>query len=194
MLAISVPLAASTISVQRIIKTAGIKSIHVNTGAVLAVLVGILVLVGLVIFVVVKVPKSRKAFDEKVVPHIHELRDHMKELARSPRKLVELLTGQVVAQLVTALALGAGLAAFHQHLSVAACIVVVTFGGIIGSVSPVPGGMGVVEAGMTLCLKACGIPVSDAVAAVFIQRLFTGYLPPVGGWFAMMWMRRKELL
>jgi len=22
----------------------------------------------------------------------------------------------------------------------------------------------------------------------------TGYLPPVGGWFAMMWMRRKELL
>ena len=194
MLAISIPLAASTISVQRIIKSAGLKSVHVNTGVVLAVLVGILVLVGLIVFVVAKVPKSRKAFDEKVVPHVQELRDHLKELARSPRKLVELLTGQVVAQLVTALALGAGLAAFHQHLSVAACIVVVTFGGIIGSVSPVPGGMGVVEAGMTLCLKACGIPVSDAVAAVFIQRLFTGYLPPVGGWFAMMWMRRKELL
>lgn len=194
MLAISIPLAADTLSVQRIIKTAGIKSIHVNTGVVLAVLVGVLFLVGLVIFVVVKVPKSRKAFDEKVLPHIHELRDHLRELARRPRKLVELLTGQVVAQLVTALALGAGLAAFHQHLSLAACIVVVTFGGIIGSVSPVPGGMGVVEAGMTLCLKACGIPVSDAVAAVFVQRLFTGYLPPVGGWFAMMWMRRKELL
>lgn len=194
MLAISIPLAASTINVQRIIKTAGLESVHVNTGVVLAVLVVILVLVGLMVFVVVKVPKSRKAFDEKVVPHVHELRDHLKELARSPRKLVELLAGQVVAQLVTALALGAGLAAFHQHLSVAACIVVVTFGGMIGSVSPVPGGMGVVEAGMTLCLKACGIPVSDAVAAVFIQRLFTGYLPPVGGWFAMMWMRQRELL
>jgi len=194
MLAISIPLAANTISVQRIISTAGIKNIHVNTGVVLAVLVAVLVLVGLVVFIVAKVPKSRKAFDEKVVPHIDELRTHLKELARSPRKLVELLSGQVVAQLVTALALGAGLAAFHQHLSVAACLVVVTFGGIIGSVSPVPGGMGVVEAGMTLCLKACGIPVSDAVAAVFIQRLFTGYLPPVGGWVAMLWMRRKELL
>ena len=51
-----------------------------------------------------------------------------------------------------------------------------------------------IDAGMTLCLKACGVPVSDAIAAVFVQRLFTGYLPPVGGWFAMMWMRRKELL
>ena len=194
MLAISIPLAAKTLSVQRIIKTAGIKSIHVNTGVVLAVLVGVLVLVGLIVFIVAKVPKSRQAFDEKVVPHINELQDHLKELARRPRKLVELLSGQIVAQLVSALALSAGLAAFHQHLSLAACIVVVTFGGIIGSVSPVPGGMGVVEAGMTLCLKACGIPVSDAVAAVFVQRLFTGYLPPVGGWFAMMWMRRKELL
>jgi len=194
MLAISIPLAAGTISIQSVIKTAGIKSIHVNTAVVLAVLVGVLVIVGLVVFIVVKVPKSRKAFDDKVVPHIHELRDHLKELARRPRKLVELFAGQVVAQLVTALALGAGLAAFHQHLSVAACIVVVTFGGIIGSISPVPGGMGVVEAGMTLCLKACGIPVSDAVAAVFVQRLFTGYLPPVGGWVSMLWMRRKELL
>ena len=39
MLAISIPLAASTLSVQRIIQTAGIKSIHINTGVVLAVLV-----------------------------------------------------------------------------------------------------------------------------------------------------------
>ena len=116
-----------------------VTNVHINTGAVLAVPVGVLVLVGAIVFVVVEVPKSRKAFDEKVTPHVHELRDHLRQLARQPRKLVELLSGQVVAQLVTALALGAGLAAFHQHLSVATCIVVVTFGGIIGSVSPVPG-------------------------------------------------------
>jgi uncharacterized protein (TIRG00374 family) len=194
LLAISIPLAASTLSVQRIIKTAGIKNINVNTGVLLAVVVGVLVLIGLVVFIVAKVPKSRQAFRDKVVPHLVELRDHLKKLAQEPRKLVELLLGQVMAQVVVVLALSAGLEAFHQHLSLAACFVVVTFGGIIGSISPVPGGMGVVEAGMTLCLKACGIPVADAVAAVFVQRLFTGYLPPLAGWFAMIWMRRKEYL
>jgi len=32
----------------------------------------------------------------------------------------------------------------------------------------------------------------QAVAAVFIQRLFTAYLPPVWGWATLAWMRRRE--
>jgi hypothetical protein len=32
------------------------------------------------------------------------------------------------------------------------------------------------------------------VAAVFVQRLFTSYLPPIGGWFVLVWMRRREYL
>ncbi len=48
---------------------------------------------------------------------------------------------------------------------------------MLGGISPVPGGMGVVEAGMIIGLTAAGISESDAVAAVFVQRLFTAYLP-----------------
>ena len=33
-----------------------------------------------------------------------------------------------------------------------------------------------------------------AVAAVFIQRLFTSYLPPIWGWFTLVWMRKREYL
>jgi hypothetical protein len=29
---------------------------------------------------------------------------------------------------------------------------------------------------------------------VFVQRLFTAYLPPIWGWFVMVWMRKKEYL
>jgi uncharacterized membrane protein YbhN (UPF0104 family) len=32
----------------------------------------------------------------------------------------------------------------------------------------------------------------QAVAAVFIQRLFTAYLPPIWGWVTLAWMRRRE--
>jgi hypothetical protein len=31
-------------------------------------------------------------------------------------------------------------------------------------------------------------------AAVFVQRSFTAYLPPIAGWFILMWMRRKDYL
>jgi Lysylphosphatidylglycerol synthase TM region len=62
---------------------------------------------------------------------------------------------------------------------------------IIGVV-PVPGGLGVVEAGLIAGLAAAGIPQDQAVAAVLIQRFFAAYLPPVWGWFTLAWMRRRE--
>ena len=65
---------------------------------------------------------------------------------------------------------------------------------IIGGLSPSPGGMGVVEAGLILGLTAAGVPEANATAAVFIQRLFTSYLPPIWGWAVLIWMRRKEYL
>ena len=83
---------------------------------------------------------------------------------------------------------------FHQHLSLPVILVVLTFGSILGGVSPVPGGMGVVEAGMILGLRACGVDSESAVAAVFIQRLFTAYLPPMAGWVCLMWLRKKSYL
>jgi uncharacterized membrane protein YbhN (UPF0104 family) len=57
---------------------------------------------------------------------------------------------------------------------------------------PVPGGAGVIEAGLIAGLTSAGIPQDQAVAAVFIQRLFTSYLPPVWGWVTLTWMRRRE--
>jgi hypothetical protein len=41
-------------------------------------------------------------------------------------------------------------------------------------------------------LTAAGIPQEQAVAATFTHRLFTAYLPPVWGWFALQWLRRKD--
>jgi hypothetical protein len=32
------------------------------------------------------------------------------------------------------------------------------------------------------------------IAAVFIQRLFTSYLPPIWGWATLVWMRKREYL
>jgi uncharacterized membrane protein YbhN (UPF0104 family) len=49
-----------------------------------------------------------------------------------------------------------------------------------------------VEAGLIAGLTSAGVPQDQAVAAVFIQRLFTAYLPPIWGWVTLAWMRRRE--
>jgi hypothetical protein len=67
-----------------------------------------------------------------------------------------------------------------------------TLAAILGGAVPVPGGLGVVEAGLIAGLTSAGIPQEQAVAAVLIQRFFTSYLPPVWGWATLAWMRRRE--
>ena len=88
------------------------------------------------------------------------------------------------------MALSVSLRAFGDHLRLPILIVVITLAAIIGGISPSPGGMGVVEAGMILGLTAAGVSEADATAAVFIQRLFTSYLPPIWGWITLVWMRQ----
>ena len=105
-----------------------------------------------------------------------------------------LSTGSVLSQLFVALALGAALHAVGQQASLATLLVVITGAAIIGGAVPVPGGAGVIEAGLIAGLTTAGIPQDQAVAAVFIQRLCTAYLPPIWGWITLTWMRRREYL
>jgi uncharacterized protein (TIRG00374 family) len=161
---------------------------YLEYGIILVVAIGILVAVFLA------VPRWRGLVKAKLVPRLREVFDHFKMLIHQPAKMAEIFGGMFIAQLVIAFALGASVHAFGYRLSLPVLIVVLTIGSMLGGVSPVPGGMGVVEAGMILGLKAAGLPSDVAVSAVFVQRLFTAYLPPIAGWFALMWLRRKEYL
>lgn len=189
---IALPLALSEFHFSEPASTGG------GAGASTARLVELLIIgvvaVGIVLGIVLAVPRWRRLASAKLRPKASEVWGHLKVLAGHPRNLIEIFGGNAMAQVVVALALGAALHAFGQHLDVAALLIVLTLGSMLGGVSPVPGGMGVVEAGMIIGLTAAGIPESQAVAAVFVQRLFTAYLPPIWGWVTLMWMRRKEYL
>jgi uncharacterized membrane protein YbhN (UPF0104 family) len=165
-----------------------------NHGKAIWLLLAIIVLLLVLIGVALAVPRLRRMAADKARPKLRQVWGDLKVLATRPAKLVELFAGAVAAQLMVALALGAALHAFGQHLSLATIFIVITLASMLGGVSPVPGGMGVVEAGMILALTAAGIPETDAVAATFVQRMFTSYLPPLWGWFVLVWMRRREYL
>jgi uncharacterized protein (TIRG00374 family) len=158
------------------------------------IILAIVVVVGAVAGLVLTVPRLRRLAAERLRPRVSDIRGHFKEVATSPRKLVLLVCGSFALELLVAMALSVSLRAFEDHLRLPVLIVVITLAGIIGGVSPSPGGMGVVEAGMILGLTAAGVSEADATAAVFVQRLFTSYLPPIWGWVTLMWLRQRDNL
>ena len=158
------------------------------------IILAVVVLVALVAGLALAVPRLRRLAAEKLRPKLRDIWGNLREVASSPRKLVLLVGGSFGQELLVAMTLSVSLRAFDDHLRLPVLIVVITLAGIIGGISPSPGGMGVVEAGMILGLTAAGVSEADATAAVFIQRLFTSYLPPIWGWFTLVWMRKREYL
>jgi uncharacterized membrane protein YbhN (UPF0104 family) len=176
-------------------------SIHLDVGSHLSgdsrlvwIILAVVVLVALAAGVVLAVPRLRRLAAEKARPKVRDIVNNFREVARSPTKLVLLAGGAVGRDLLIAMAMSVSLRAFGDHLRLPILIVVITLAGMIGGASPSPGGMGVVEAGLILGLTAAGVDEADATAAVFVQRLFTSYLPPIWGWLALVWMRKRQYL
>jgi uncharacterized protein (TIRG00374 family) len=159
---------------------------------VIWIVVGVVIAVGIATALITLVPRLRHLASSRIRPHLVSIWANIKTIAAEPRKIFYILGGSVLAQLLVAMSLGASLHAVGQRASIATLLVVITLASIIGGAVPVPGGLGVVEAGLIGGLTSVGVPQDQAVAAVFIQRLFTAYLPPIWGWITLAWMRRRE--
>ena len=169
------------------------RSLHASSGSGdHQTAVWIILAAGIAATLIALVPRLRRLASRQLRPHLLNIWANVKTIAAEPRKIVYVLAGSTLAQLLVILALGASLHAVGQRASFATLIAVNTFAALIGTAVPVPGGAGVVEAGLIAGLTAAGIPQDQAVAAVLIQRFFTAYLPPVWGWFTLAWMRRRE--
>ena len=174
---------------------AGDFHVPANSGGhqtVIWIVIGVILAAGIAIILITLVPRLRRLASTRIRPHLVSIWANIKMIAAEPRKIFYILGGSILAQVLVAMALGASLHAVGQRASIATLLVVITLASIIGGAIPVPGGLGVVEAGLIGGLTSAGVPQDQAVAAVFIQRLFTAYLPPIWGWVTLAWMRRRE--
>jgi uncharacterized protein (TIRG00374 family) len=108
---------------------------------------------------------------------------------RSPTKVTMIFLGNLTGQLLQAIVLGLALKAFGYEASFAGLILVNTAVSLFAGFMPVPGGMGVSEAGYTAGLVALGIPNTAAMSTAIAFRLVTFYLPPIWGSLAMRWLK-----
>src|SRR5262249_60135953 len=102
-------------------------SLHQGSHAkILWLILAIVCVAGAVMAAVLAVPRWRQQVSSKLRPKLATVKNDFEQLATQPSKAVQLFGGQVAAQLVVALALGAALHAFGPNLSVAAPLIAVT--------------------------------------------------------------------
>lgn len=144
------------------------------------------------------VPSLRHRVYGRVPALIASVREQMTaarsslDVLRRPAKIAMMLGGNLGAQVLQAIILGLCLSAFGQEASLSQLILINTAVSLFAGLMPVPGGMGVAEAGYTAGLTAIGVPSAIAVSTAIAFRLVTFYLPPLWGAVAMRWLRRHE--
>ena len=147
----------------------------------------VIALVAAAIGVVLWVPKIRN----KVVPAVKRALSDIWAVIRNPKKALLLFGGNLAGNLLYPALLGLCLLAFHQRLDYAELVCVQIGAGMLGSVAPVPGGIGVQEAALTAGLTTFGIPATPALATVLVFRAITFAIPPIFGYFTLRWLKAQ---
>jgi uncharacterized membrane protein YbhN (UPF0104 family)/tRNA A-37 threonylcarbamoyl transferase component Bud32 len=154
----------------------------------------IIVVIGVAVAIALVVPSLRRRLRGVVAPQWNAAKANVREIVTTPRKAAMLFGGNLMSQTLFALVLSASLHAYGDSLQLLQLMLINSLASVLGGMAPVPGGMGVIEAGLIGGLTAAGVPQDVAVAATFTHRLFTAYLPPIWGWFALQWLRRNDYI
>ncbi|MGW1588166.1 lysylphosphatidylglycerol synthase transmembrane domain-containing protein [Streptomyces sp. NPDC002386] len=156
-----------------------------------------LLTVAVLVLVVTSVPFLRKFVVTRVRSLFAGVVPRMLDVLQRPQKLVTGIGGMLLLTACFVMCLDASIRAFGDgstSLSIASVAVVFLAGNALGSAAPTPGGVGAVEASLTLGLIAVGLPKEVAAPAVLLFRLLTLWLPVLPGWLAFNQLTRKGAL
>jgi uncharacterized membrane protein YbhN (UPF0104 family) len=140
------------------------------------------------------IPRIRRVVSARFRPEMQAAWANLRAILADPAKVGRILGGQILTQFLSALALWAALHSVGGSASYASLIVLCTVASLFGGISPVPGGMGVMEATYISGLTLLGVPEDIAIGATLLYRLCTTYLPPIWGWASLLWLRRHEMV
>ena len=88
------------------------------------IVLAVILAAGIAVTLITLVPRLRRLASSRIRPHLVTIWANVKTIATEPRKILYIVTGSVLAQLLVAMALGAALHAVGQHASVATILVV----------------------------------------------------------------------
>ncbi len=152
------------------------------------------VVVGIVL-IVIAVPAGRRQVFSRVGSIAGQVVPRLLDVAQRRGKLIEGIGGSFLLTIAYILCLAASVRAMGvSNVPLASIAVVFLSGNAVGSIVPIPGGIGAIETAMTLGLTAAGLPGGTAIAAVLLYRTVTFWLPALAGWAALHYLQRRGVL
>lgn len=131
---------------------------------------------------------------KKISPTITQIWPRLVWLGSSPRRILLGLAGAIVQTIAYVAAFGTSLAAFGYELPLVTLAITYLISNSVGAIVPSPGGIGPVEAALTVGLTAAGVPYSIAFSATLLFRLVTFWMPIPIGWLALRYSQKKNLI
>ncbi|MFJ6568375.1 lysylphosphatidylglycerol synthase domain-containing protein [Streptomyces sp. NPDC091292] len=156
-----------------------------------------LLTVAVLVLVMTSIPFLRKFVVTRVRSLFAGVVPRMLDVLQRPQKLLTGIGGMLLLTACFVMCLDASVRAFGNEttsLSLASVAVVFLAGNALGSAAPTPGGVGAVEATLTVGLIAIGLPKEVAAPAVLLYRLLTLWLPVLPGWLFFNHLTRKGAL
>ena len=140
------------------------------------------------------IPRVREWLWRKLEPTWEQIQPRVAWLIAHPKRIVYGLAGNVLVTISAVAAFGAALGAFGYTLNPAVLAITYLASNSVGSLIPTPGGVGPVEAALSVGLTAAGIPASVAFSVAILFRLLTFWLRVPLGWLGLRWLQKKDLV
>jgi uncharacterized protein (TIRG00374 family) len=130
-------------------------------------------------------PRGRRFYHDKIWGFIRSAGTAIAGVAKSPLHLALTGVGALGGPMVQIVALWLCVHALGGELPFVQVGAVYLGAHFVASATPVPGGLGALEAALVAGLSALGMPVGPAASAVLIYRLLTYWLTVPVGWFSL---------
>jgi glycosyltransferase 2 family protein len=153
----------------------------------LLILAVILAVVGLLL----ATRPGRRFARGKLVPGLRSAAVSLRQVAKSPSKMIMLVGGSALITLLYIAALVASIAAFGGGLGIVVIGAVYLGAAAVAAAAPTPGGLGAFEAAAIAGLTGVGMSSGAAFAAVILYRLATYWLPVAPGWLGWRLLVRR---
>lgn len=150
--------------------------------------------VALIVSVAMAIPPVRKKVTDKYLPIAKAYARSLLETLTQPKGSGHLRRRQPAAQPGHGLQFWAALLAFGYHTNPIETTFIFLLANTLGSAVPTPGGLGAVEAALSVAFTAVGVPSTIAISATLVYRIAFYWLRIPIGALAMKWLDRHNLI
>ena len=118
----------------------------------------------------------------------------LRQFLGHPKRVIAVLLIAFIISILHTFMLDFSAFALGIHISITDALIAMSFGVVIGSIFPTPGGVGGVEAGITAAFIVLGLSPAEAASIAVLFRVATYWQPLLPGTLAYLYLRERKLL